>query len=575
MLIIRERLPAAPQKIASALAEWRLNFEMRFLRRIAKKQMEVGVVSIRFKLLLTGLIICFHANQAPAQTIPSAKEWTHVMALPANKSAAIRAVQPLRGEMFQLDRAVLQTNYAKIKLAEPADAKTIGTEIDLPMPDGTTARFSVVEAPVMAPELAAKFPEIKTYAGQGIDDPQATVRLDVSPAGFHAQVLSPNGAVYVDPAYQGDAVYHVSYYKRDYAKQFDDWNCQAGSGKTAGKNSGGTGTIISRATANKVQSGGTLRTYRLAVACTGEYAAFFGGTVPAAMAAIVAAVNRVDGVYETELAVRMVLVGNDDQVVYLNGSTDPYSNTNGALMLDENQANLDSVIGSANYDIGHVFSTGGGGVAQLGCVCQAGAKAQGVTGSSSPNGDSFWIDYVAHEMGHQFGADHTFNSQNGSCGFGNRNASTAYEPGSGLTIMAYAGICSPDDLQPHSDPFFHGISLDEIQAYIASGGGGGCAVSTSTGNSAPIVNAGASYLIPASTPFFLTASGTDPDGDALTFSWEEMDLGAATALTAADNGSSPLFRPFVPTASPVRYFPKLSSVIANTNWNQILMTSYK
>src|ERR1017187_9812403 len=295
-------------------------------------------------------LIFFWTGLPQPQPASRASEWTHVTTPPASKAAAVRWVQPLRGELFQLDQAVLRTNYAKIRLGEPSDAKNIGTEIDLPMPDGTTARFAVVEAPVMAPELAAKFPELKIYAGVGIDDPQATVRLDLSPAGFHAQVLSPRGAVYVDPAYRGDAVIHVSYYKRDYSKAADGWNCLVKGGETAGKGVGGT-------VANKVQSGATLRTYRLAVACTGEYAAYFGGTVASAMPAIVSAVNRGDGGYETELAVRIVLVANNNLIVYLNASTDPYDNNNGSTMLGQNQTTLDSVIGSANYDIGHVFST--------------------------------------------------------------------------------------------------------------------------------------------------------------------------------------------------------------------------
>jgi len=493
------------------------------------------------------------------QTGRPVKEWTHLPSTPPDKAGAARWVQPLRGELFRLDNAVIGKKLAAVAPGEPFAAKGIGKEIELPMPDGTTARFAIVEAPVMAPELAAKFPEIKTYAGQGIDDPGATVRLDFSPSGFHAQVLSPRGAVYVDPAYRADVNYYVSYYKRDFSKASDDWKCLTeGPGKTISAPAG--------ITVNKVQSGATLRTFRLAVACTGEYAAFFGGTVPNAMAAIVSAVNRVDGVYETELAVRLVLVANNNLIIYLNSATDPYDNTDGFTMLGQNQTTLDSVIGSANYDIGHVFSTGGGGIAQRPCVCQAGSKAMGVTGLPAPTGDAFWIDYVAHEMGHQFGGDHTFNSSAGSCSGGNRNAATAFEPGSGLTIMAYAGICPPDDLQPHSDPYFHAGSLDEIQTYLS--GGGGCAVTSATGNTAPTVSGGASYIIPASTPFVLTATGSDPNSDPLTYIWEEMDAGATAALTDPDNGSMALFRNFPPTNNPVRYFPKLSSVLANTNWNQ-------
>ena len=475
----------------------------------------------------------------PAQSLPAQAYW----------------VSPPKFRAVSLDHAVLRSQLATAPPEAsrvPAAAQTV---ITLALPDGTDQQFRIVESPVMAPELAAKFPEIKTYLGQGIDDPSATVRLDLTPAGFHAQILSPRGAVYIDPHLRDRSVY-ASYYKRDYRRLADDFQCSTPTGDAIG--------LRATAPADLSRSGGNLRTYRLACAADGEYTAFHGGTVSAGLAAVVTAVNRVTGVYESELAIRLILVANNNLIIYTSTASDPYSNTSGSTMLGQNQTTLDTVIGSANYDIGHVFSTGGGGVAGLGVVCVGGQKARGVTGNGSPTGDSFWIDYVAHEMGHQFGGNHTFNSSTLNCGGGNRNASTAYEQGSGSTIMAYAGICGSDDLQLHSDPFFHAASFDEIVAYTTTGSGSTCPVVTSTGNTAPTVSAGANYTIPQNTPFTLTATGSDPNGDALTYCWEERDLGPSTTITASDNGSSPLFRPFSPTTSPSRTFPRLAELLNNT-----------
>jgi len=433
---------------------------------------------------------------------------------------------------------------------------SLGAVISLPMPDGTEARFRFVESPVMAPALAAKFPEIKTYRGQGVDDPMATVRFDLTPAGFHAQILSPRGAAYIEPYLRGNTNLHVVYARRDYQPAAPDFQCLT-AGTLAATTKSGAATPLTVST-------GSLRTYRLACAATAEYVQYFGGTVSAGLSAIVTAINRVSGVYESELGIQLVLVADNDLIVYTNTSAEPYSNGNPTALLTQNQANLDSVIGDANYDVGHVFSTAGGGLAGVGVACASGFKAEGETGTSPPVGDAFYIDYVAHELGHQFGATHSFNSSANACGYGNRCAATAYEPGSGSTIMSYAGICSTDNLQSHSGAYFHSASLEQILSYITAGTGDTPATIVATGNGAPVVSAGPNFTIPLGTPFTLTATGSDPDGQPLTYCWEERDLGPSITLLTPDNGSSPLFRSFNPTTNCARTFPQWSDVLNRT-----------
>ncbi|MCC6254302.1 MAG: hypothetical protein IT276_05265, partial [Ignavibacteriaceae bacterium] len=408
-----------------------------------------------------------------------------------------RHIFPQEFRTIKLDAAGIQNLLSTAPMEFTNDAKTKSLMISLPMPDGSMQRFSVVESPVMAPELAAKYPEIKTYLGKGIDDIYASVRFDLTPLGFHAMIQSPNGNVFIDPYALGDTENFISYYTKDFYNDQKTFECEVITDENRLQE-----LNYLKESMVLTPTGPQLRTYRLAVACTGEYAAVFGGTVPLALAAVVTSVNRVNGVYEKEVAVRMILVANNDTLIFTNASTDPYSNTNGGAMLSQNQTTCDTRIGSANYDIGHVFSTGGGGVAYLGVICINGSKAGGVTGSPSPVGDPFDIDYVAHEMGHQFSGNHSFNGSSGSCSGGNRNGSTAYEPGSGSTIMAYAGICSPQNLQNNSDAYFHVVNFDEIVAYTNFGSGNGCAVITNTGNGAPTVTVPTGgFYIPKSTPF--------------------------------------------------------------------------
>ncbi len=474
------------------------------------------------------------------------------------KTVTERDIVPREYRTVALDMVGLEALLASAPFENSTDLTRLpgtgGTLLSLPLPDGGFSRFTVVESPIMEPGLAARFPQIKTYRGQGIEDPSANVRFDRTPAGFHATIRSPAGSVYIDPYSRRDTENYIVYWARDAEREGRTFECGVSGHDHASD-------LVDQYRALGGGHGDTLRSYRLAVAATGEYTIFHGGTVPDGQAAIVTTMNRVNGIYESELAIRMVLIANNDMVVYTDPDTDPYTNDNGSVMLNQNQANLDAVIGDANYDVGHVFSTGGGGIAQLRVPCVSGSKARGVTGLGSPIGDPFDVDFVAHELGHQWGGNHSFNGNDGSCAGGNRNPSTAFEPGSGSTIQAYAGICGAQNLQSNSDPYFHGVSLDEMISYSTTGNGNGCAVQTPTGNSAPTADAGMSHTIPVDTPFELCGSGTDPDGDPLTFGWEQFDLGPAGAPDMPV-GNAPIFRSWLPTESPCRTFPRIEDLAA-------------
>lgn len=467
----------------------------------------------------------------------------------------LRTDMPERYRSYRLDFKGIK-DYLLNAPAEQFPSVPSGFLIKLPSPDGSMLEYRIESYEMLERGLQLKFPAIRTFQGYCVSDPYVRVKFDHTVLGFHVMVFTTDGIFFIDPFTVGDTSNYICYNKRDILPQ-QPFYCGNTMDTAAIYNRAGTGNQLLRS------AGTVLRRYRLAVGCTGEYAAFFGGTVAGAMSGIVTSVNRVNGVYEQELAIRMVLVANNNLVVYTNASTDPYTNNNGSTMLGQNQTTLDNVIGSANYDIGHVFSTGGGGVASLRSPCTT-SKARGVTGRGSPTGDAFDIDYVAHEMGHQFGGNHTFNGSQGSCSGGNRNSSTAYEVGSGTTIQAYAGICGTDNIQPNSDAIFHTISFDEMRSFVETGSGNTCGTNISSGNNPPTCNGGANYTIPISTPFIMTGSGTDPDGDVVTYLWEEFDLGPAGAPNISTNTTAPIFRDFVPVKVPSRTFPQLTDILNNT-----------
>ncbi len=423
--------------------------------------------------------------------------------------------------------------------------------IELPMPDGGIARFAVVESSIMEDALAAKFPEIKTYKLYGVDDPSASGRADITEKGFRAMLQTAAGRLFIDPVESTANQYHSRFRDNRVRQPFS-----CGVNWTAGQTLDPAHFGLPR----NARVPGNYQTYRLAVSATQEYVdAVGGGKVGSTQNEIVTAVNRVNQIYERDLGIRLILVGNNDDLIEQNDSA-CFTNDDLFLLLLENQDWIDIVVGNANYDIGHVFSTSpSGGLAFIEGACNANFKAAGATGLSNPTGDIFYIDYVAHEIGHQLGADHTFNGSTGSCN-GGRNGPTAYEPGSGTTIMAYAGICGAENLQTNSDATFHAASISQIDTYTSAGGN--CYQLAANGNTDPTLTGIPDRTIPGNTPFVLdNTSINDGDGDTPSYQWEQLDAGTATTASSfgQDLGDNGLFRSYAPQPQSYRDFPALGT----------------
>jgi hypothetical protein len=472
----------------------------------------------------------------------------------AKASSGARVIVPVKSRTVTLDETAIKNFLWSLPSEKNVLNRKAAPVLELPMPDGRTAKFNVWESSIQEPALEAKFPNIKTFLGQGIDDPYATIRFDYTPRGFHAQVLTINGTYYIDPYSMNFNGNYISYFRTDLIKNVP-FECTVEDAITR---------PVAQRDIEAACLGTQMRTFRLAVACTGEYAQAPGiaaGTNAATLhAAIVTSVNRVVGVYEREITARMVLVANNNIIEYLNAGTDPFNGNNNAnVLINESQTVIDANIGFTNYDIGHTFSTGGGGLAQLNSPCGS-SKARGITGSPSPTGDAYDIDYVAHEMGHQFGGNHSM------AGCGSSPNSTKYEVGSGTTIQAYAGICAAENIQPNSDPHFHAISFDEISNFFF--GGGGCGVITPTNNTLPVIQSltNSGVTIPIGTPFTLTGTATDADGDALSYCWEQWDFSGTAAwnagATAAPGNTVPLFKSRLPKTTGSRTFPDIAVINA-------------
>ena len=719
------------------------------------------------------------AQEAQVQSQPTGDFWQDVGPAGGRTAQAASTTGPRRFHAASLNRNGLKKLAQSAPLERTEAAAVSPLIISLPHPDGGYQRFAIVDSPIMEAGLAAKHPEIKTYAGKGIDDPNASLRMDITPLGLHASVRTPKGAWYVDPQTALDDSVYNSYHSRDLANSHgalreaplteaqiavsqgfyhaDDKVEVRGAGFTPGasvtvsvRNEGDTGSrqsVVVTANAEGVinttlvadpsrntgayevsatdgsststvayhvvddlavatpASGNQLRTYRLALVTDPSYATYFGGPANVT-AAKVTLINRVTQVYEDETAIRLVLINatdalNLDTPALMTGTNGPcggaacftasQSASCGSSTLTRNRIVAGLLAGASNFDVGHIaLGLNGGGIASLGVV-GGNSKAQGCTGIPTPVGDFYAVDYVAHELGHQFAGNHTFNGVIGSCSGGNRNDTTSVEPGSGSSIMAYAGICGTDNLQTHSDAYWSQRSFDEIVTYtsgaesnlnevqqlaltnfggtqqfklryngndtaaivngtnyttagvkaaiqaisgwpagatvtvsslsatgatITFGGtlagtnvpllqvvscSGGCSgyvgeiaaggattrrgALSFTGNTTPVVSVPAGYTIPVRTPFALTGSATDGEGDTLTYLWEQNDRAAAngTGLISNSKTNGPLFRQFGVQAvvsnadtikygspgenhvstDPTRVFPDLAQILAN------------
>jgi subtilisin-like proprotein convertase family protein len=506
------------------------------------------------KLLSIGAILVLSACSVFAQETKLWKSDWKAIAESEIPTGGTRYIKPTKYQAFELNLESMAAKLAQVKRLDHPNY--IPITIQIPRPDGTLATFEVFENETMSIGLAEKFPEIRAFDGKSLDGTGEIAKFDLTPQGFHAMIMVPGAStIFLDPyAHLSGDLTHYIVYDRAHFESTDEFECHFENPALTEVKEGNEVTPV------KSLGNCTKRTYRLALNATGEYTTFHGGTVVLAQAAQVTTMNRVNGVYMRDVAVTMTIVANNNLLIYTNATTDPFANGTPGTMINQSHTNCNTVIGSANYDIGHVFGTNSGGLAGLGVVCSNTNKGRGVTGSGAPVGDPFDIDYVAHEMGHQFSGNHTFSGNTGSCS-GNGNAGTAVEPGSGSSIMAYAGICSPNDIQPNSDDHFVFASMQEIHTFLA-GGGNSCAVSTVIpGQSAPTVTiAGGSYSIPISTPFALTASATDPDGDVLTYCWEQNNATLNVNVPTATQTAGPNFRSRTPSTNPTRYFPSIASL---------------
>ncbi|KXH81456.1 reprolysin-like metallopeptidase [Chryseobacterium kwangjuense] len=484
-------------------------------------------------------------------------------------------VQKVKASQEKLEYAglySLDTNQLRQTLKEAPErfSGAKGVFISLPTAGGKIEKFQVWESSNMDPVLQKKYPDIRSYVGTGVNDPSVYLRFSMSPVGFSSMITRSGISEFIEPYTEDRTVYAVfdSKARRGHDKEpFECITPDKPKAKTAGNEN---------STSNKKLAG--FNVFRLAITCTGEYAAYHltaAGTPATAteaqkkavvLAAMNASLTRMNGVFEKDLSLHFNLVANNDAVIYVDSASDPYAAS--GQQNPQAQTTITNIIGAENYDMGHIFDKEDGNGYAPGEICDNSTKAQGWTASNFPEGDTFDIDYVAHEMGHQLGGNHSYSYQNGSA-----DPNSLVEPGSGSTIMAYTGITDDYDVQFNSDAYFHSFNVTEIKNTINAVA---CGANTPFANPAPNINAGADYTIPKSTAFVVKATTTDANTASYTYAWEQMNPAAGqfgtNSIPYAAKPAGPTFRSFMPVNNLVKYFPDFNKVLAGvltTKWETV------
>lgn len=429
--------------------------------------------------------------------------------------------------------------------------------LEFPNEKGELEAFELQEQPVLSSKLQKQHPWIRTFVGKSLTRKQVRIRVSQSRKGYWSWIQTPEVNYFIQPSkkYPGK---HLSYARE--ARETSVFRCKTPLSKLQ-KYAGSTSIKPQKVLNNR------LRTFRIAIATTGEYGQYWADDNPSngspeedVLAEIVRSVHRINEVFETDLQVHLELVSGTELI-----STDPVSDYfNGNTSLNTQiQTYLDTQIGDSNYDVGHLldYNSPNGNAGDIGSVCRSGVKGSAFSAHDFRDAynieyltDYFDLDFFGHELGHQFGGTHTF-------GFSFESAGSNMEPGSGSTIMAYAGITGTDDVQNHGDAYFHYKNIQQINDYLdrqscyASG--------DAFTNSAPIITPLTDVTIPQGTAYKLQATVTDPEAaDVLYYCWEQLDNGRVrrqdfgpTKLTGAMARSRP------PSVNSFRYVPEMPSIL--------------